>query len=42
MTYTVEEEAWLGQQLKLVDGAFRSIPMDEFMMFSLDGPPSSG
>ena len=45
MTYTVEEEAWLGQQLKLVDEAFRSIPlgenlMDEFMMFSLGVPLS--
>jgi hypothetical protein len=29
LTYTVEEEAWLGQQLKLVDEAFRSIPKTE-------------
>ena len=45
MTYTIEEEAWLSHQLRLVDEAFRSVPMGsdimyEFMMHSLGVPLS--
>ena len=45
MPYTGEEEAWLKKQLKLVDEAFRSVPigenvMHEFMMYSLGVPLS--
>ena len=45
MTYTMEEEVWLSQQLKLVDEAFRSVPVGsdllyEFMMHSLGVPLS--
>ena len=45
MTFTMEEEAWLNQQLHMVAEAFRSVPagrdmLHEFLMYSLGVPLS--
>jgi hypothetical protein len=45
MPYTNEEEAWLTQQIRIVDEAYMSVPvgeslLHEFMMYSLGVPLS--
>ena len=40
VTFTVEEEVWLNNQMRLADNALRSVPIgpeliQEFLMFSL-------